>query len=265
MELTTDRRQTPEFSAPDRTAVGPILLACDGSPASAAPFAVARQLAERAGARLVVALEPLSLGVPPFDPSDGATDHHGSHAVPLVVTGHPHHGAMERMTRGETPIGIARTARVPVLSIPPTMQRLPRCVVVGVGLGDAGTRIGAISHALFGDAVAIHLVHVRTAALPRHDREVREEDHAEEADGERAFRHVLGTWRLPADVPVEMHERVGRPGDELLAAARTLEADLLVVGLSLRADGPHLPHRSLASRLYREWPGAVLLVPVNPS
>jgi nucleotide-binding universal stress UspA family protein len=305
MQRTTDRSEARGVAA--RTAPGPIILAADGSPAAAAPFAVARWLAERDGARVEVVsvLEPLNVVVPPIDPPRPAM-HHGvsplserheriqalmrrtlgdarpwpteivfGERVPslarvaterqarLVVTGHTHHGAVERIMRGETPLGIARAARVPVLAVPATMDRLPRCVVVGVGLGDAGTSVGDISHALFGDAVAIHLVHVRTAALPRHEREIREEDHAEEARGEHAFARVLASWRLPPDVPVATHERIGRPEDELLAVARALEADLLVVGLSPRPHAPHLPHRSLAPRLYREWPHALLIVPVD--
>lgn len=307
MQRTTDRNVARGFAAPAPAAPGPIMLAADGSPASAAAFAVVRRLAERDGARVEVVsvLEPMNVVVPPIDPPRPVT-HHGvsrlterheliqelmrrtlgsarpwpteivfGERVPslarvatergarLVVTGHVHHGAMERIMRGETPLGVARAARVPVLAVPATLDRLPRCVVVGVGLGDAGTRVGEISDALFGDAVAIHLVHVRTPALPRHDREVREEDHVEEAKGEHAFARVLASWRLPPDVPVTTHERIGRPEEELLAIARTLEADLLVVGLSPRPDAPHLPHRSLAPRLYREWPHAILIAPVD--
>ena len=181
----------------------------------------------------------------------------------LVVTGHTHHGAVERVARGETPLGIARGARVPVLTVPTTMTRLPHCVVVAVGFGDAGTGIGGIAHALFGDAVTVHLVHVRAPTLPRHERVLREEDSAEEADIERAFERARASWTLPADVSVASHVLIGRPSVELRAFADTVGAELLVAGMTVRESMHYLPHRSLAPWLYREWPGALLVVPVG--
>ena len=38
-------------------------------------------------------------------------------SAPLVVTGRTHHGMVERLLRRETPLGIVRRARVPVLPI----------------------------------------------------------------------------------------------------------------------------------------------------
>lgn len=184
------------------------------------------------------------------------------HAL-LVVTGHTHHGAVERVARGETPLGIARAARVPVLTVPASMRRLPHSVVVAVGFGDAGTGIGGIAHALFGDAIAVHLVHVRAPTLPRHERVLRAEDAAEEADIERAFDRARSAWTLPADVSVASHVLIGRPSSALRAFAESVGADLVVAGLTVRATMHYLPHRSLAPWLYREWPGALLIVPVG--
>lgn len=181
----------------------------------------------------------------------------------VVVTGHTHHGAVERVARGETPLGIARAARVPVLTVPTSMNRLPRCVVVAVGFGDAGTGIGGIEHALFGDAITVHLVHVRAPTLPRQERVLREDDAAEESDIERAFERARAAWTLPADVSVATHVLVGRPTAELRAFADTVGAELVVAGLTVRASMHFLPHRSLAPWLYREWPGALLVVPVG--
>ena len=181
----------------------------------------------------------------------------------LVVTGHTHHGVLERFVRHETPLAIARAACVPVLALPAAMTRLPRGVVVAVGLGDAAVRVSAVPGSLFGDAVAVHLVHVREPALPRHDRAMRQEEEADDRSFEHAFDRARERWRLPADVSAVTRVLVGKPADELRKFAQSVGADLLVVGLSIPGDAPHLPHRSLAARLYREWPHALLLVPIG--
>lgn len=181
----------------------------------------------------------------------------------LVVTGRTRHGAVERVTRGETPLAITRSARVPVLTVPATMTRLPRCVVVAVSFGDAGMGVGGIADALFGDALMVHLVHVRAPTLPRQERVLREDDAAEEADVERAFERARASWALPADVSVSSRVLVGRPSGALRAFAETVSADLVVAGLTVRSGVHYLPHRSLAPWLYREWPGALLVVPVG--
>jgi len=183
--------------------------------------------------------------------------------VPLVVTGHTHHGMVERLVRRETPLGIMRAARVPVLAVPPAMTHLPHVVVVAVELGDAGARLSNVAGALFSDAVAVHLVHVREPALPRHERLLRAEEEADDRAAERAFDRARDGWRLPADVSTVTNVLAGRPAEELQAFARSVGADLIVVGLTVPAHAPPLPHRSLAIRLYREWPLALLLVPIG--
>ncbi|HET9797411.1 MAG TPA: universal stress protein [Gemmatimonadaceae bacterium] len=185
--------------------------------------------------------------------------------APLVVTGHTHHGMVERLVRRETPLGIARAARVPVLAVPPAMTHLPRSVVVAVELGDAGAHVSDVAGALFSEAVAVHLAHVREPALPRHERVLRAEEEADDRAVERAFERARAGWRLPADVSTVTHVLVGKPSEALQEFAASVAADLVVVGLTVAAHAAALPHRSLAARLYREWPKALLLVPIGGS
>jgi nucleotide-binding universal stress UspA family protein len=58
---------------------------------------------------------------------------------------------------------------------------------------------------------------------------------------------------------------VGKPSEALQEFAASVAADLVVVGLTVAAHAAALPHRSLAARLYREWPKALLLVPIGGS
>jgi nucleotide-binding universal stress UspA family protein len=197
------------------------------------------------------------------DPIPSVVQVAAERVVPLVVTGHTQHGVVERLVRRETPLGIARAARVPVLAVPPTMTHLPHSVVVAVELGDAGARLSNVAGALFSDAVAIHLVHVREPALPRHERVLRAEEEADDRALERAFERARAGWRLPADVSTVTNVLVGKPAEALQHFAKSVAADLVVVGLTVPAHAPLLPHRSLAVRLYREWPLALLLVPIG--
>ena len=183
--------------------------------------------------------------------------------APLIVTGHTHHGVVERLIRRETPLAIAHAAGVPVLAVPPMVAHLPHSVVVAVELGAAGAHLHDVAGALFSDAVAVHLVHVREPALPRHERDVRRQEETDDRAFERAFERASAGWRLPADVSTATHVLMGRPADELLTFARSVDADLIVVGSSPPTHVPSLPHRSLAARLYREWPQALLLVPIG--
>ena len=186
--------------------------------------------------------------------------------VQLVVTGRTHHGPVERLVRGETPLAIARATGVPVLAVPPAMSRLPRCVVVAVGLGDAGAEVGSVARALFRDAVAVHLVHVSAPPLPRHERVLRADDVAEDTAIEHAFEHARMAWQLPADVSTASHVLMGDPYRELVSFVDAADADLVVVGLPLHGRTPTLPHlasRALVSRFYRRSTRALLIVPVG--
>jgi nucleotide-binding universal stress UspA family protein len=181
----------------------------------------------------------------------------------LVVTGHVHHGVVERVVRGETPLGVVRAGRVPVLAVPEAMTRLPRCVVVAVEHGSAAAALAPMARMLFSDAVEVHLVHVRPPALALYERERREEDDAYVHAMERSFASARRGWALPADVSVTTHVRVGRPADGLSEYADAVGADLLVVGIAVHAASPHFPGRELAVRLFHGSPRAMLLVPVE--
>jgi nucleotide-binding universal stress UspA family protein len=134
---------------------------------------------------------------------------------------------------------------------------------VAVGLGDAGKGLNRVTDALFGDAIAVHLVHVREPELPRHERVLRQEEEAEDRAVERAFDRAREGWRLPGDVSTVTRVLVGRPAEELRKFAESAGADLLVVGVAASAHLPHAPHRCLAPWLYHLWRQALLLVPIG--
>lgn len=181
----------------------------------------------------------------------------------LVVTGLVHHGRIERTMRRETPLGVIRSVGVPVLAVPPSMTRLPRCVVVAVGKGDAVALLGTIAQPLLSDAVVIHLVHVKPHEPILYERESREDDDDYEEAMQQVFAEIRLSPDLPADVPIESHILVGRSTKELLDFAETSGADLLVVGFSPRSLLQHVSAGRMATRLFRGASCAVLLVPAK--
>lgn len=181
----------------------------------------------------------------------------------LIITGRVPHGFIERSMRRETPLALVRAASIPVLAVPEHTTRLPRCVVVAVGIGQASALSEPSAHGLLDDAVAIHLVHVRPRTAPEFIPENREDSLVEEDEIQAAFTAAKAQWSLPADVSIETHELVGRPVAALLAFAKTVDADLLVVGRALQSRPAFLPSQDLATLLYRHTTIAMLIVPVE--
>ena len=69
-------------------------------------------------------------------------------------------------------------------------------------------------------------------------------------DGLETFRELAGAWHS------RLHVRAGRPGEEIVALAGEIEADLVVVG----RFGAHERHGSLATRIVEAAPCPTLVV-----
>jgi nucleotide-binding universal stress UspA family protein len=85
-------------------------------------------------------------------------------------------------------------------------------------------------------------------------------------DLEAAGQEVLQRRRnqLPPDMPVETFEREGRPADELLAAARAWQADLIVMGAHAHSRLERLLLSSTTAAVVEHAPCPVLTVPTHP-
>lgn len=177
----------------------------------------------------------------------------------LIVTGMAHHGALARIIRRDTPLAVVNGASVPVLAVPKELTHLPRQIVIAVNTGAAVREAGALGTSLMRDAVAVHLVHVKPQRPVYYEPASREADEEEEEAIRRDFAAVRAALHLPADVPVETHIYTGQLYDRLLAFAREVDAELIVVGHSPKLR--LLPSRGLTARILRTAPCAVLLAP----
>jgi nucleotide-binding universal stress UspA family protein len=242
-----------------RQDLGPVVVASDGSEASAGGLIIAQDLACALGTSLEVmsVLAPTNELPPPprtaaAPPPGGATrirdrrerlrllcDHAltgqpsyttrilfgdvassiaraaESRGARLVVTGRVFHRRIDRATRVETPLAIARTGGVPVLAVPMT-ARLPRRVVVAVGEGESAASLAGTARALFRDALVI-----------------------------------------------ETHDAAGDGGVTIAGFACTAGADLLVVGQVHESPGCCQPIADLATQMFHMLPCAILVVPME--
>jgi nucleotide-binding universal stress UspA family protein len=185
------------------------------------------------------------------------------HRARLVVTGRVAHGRIERAIRRETPLAVARSGPVPVLSVPSATSRLPRVVVVAVGNGHSASRLGPVAPALFHDAVEVHLVSVEPLVPTPWETEARAEEKERTHLAQRTFVDVMASWKLPADVPIATHILTGDESSALLSFVTNVGADLLVVGAAQRRHGVHLPATDMATKLYRAASCSILLIPVQ--
>lgn len=185
-----------------------------------------------------------------------------SHAG-LVITGMRHHGRLDRiMLRGDTPLAIARSARVPVLTVPVALARLPRVALIAVDLDEASVTAARAARPLLGEVEKVYVVHVRNLSTGSSSPAA----HAWEAFYEKftadTFSRVVEALGLPAGTAVERRTLTGHPVDELLEFAQFAGVELIVTGyrkrlLLDRMSGP----RSVAERVYRGARCAVMLVP----
>lgn len=178
----------------------------------------------------------------------------------LVVTGLPHHGHRDRLLlRGDTPLGIARVARAPVLVVPDRVSHLPRVVLIASDLDDTSIHAARLARPLLREATHVYVVHVRRLGLAPTDPAW---EHVDARLTTEHMGHLVAALDLPPHVAVDTRTLTGHPVAELLDFAEEVRAELVVAGyrkrlLLDRLTGP----RSIAERVYRGTPCAMLLVP----
>lgn len=178
----------------------------------------------------------------------------------LVITGLQHHGHRDRLLlRGDTPLGIARVARTPVLVVPDRVSHLPRIVLIATDLDETSVNAARTARPLLTEATHVYVVHVRRIGMAPMDPAW---EHVEAKLTTDHLARMVAALDLPATVHVDTRTLTGHPVAELLELAEEVRAELIVAGyrkrlLLDRLTGP----RSIAERVYRGTPCAMLLVP----
>lgn len=184
-------------------------------------------------------------GVVPIEVGEAARETNAQ----MIVTGLRHRGRVDRLLRGETPLGILNEAHVPTLVVPAGVPRLPRTVVVAVDLGDPSVDAASYARPLLTGAAAVYLVHVELEydlVPPR----TPDADRAYRVAVERAFDRVTAALELPAHVHVERKVFAGSVANELLDFAEYAKVELIVTGHRRRSLVERIFSGSTATRLF---------------
>lgn len=178
----------------------------------------------------------------------------------LIVCGLGHHDLLDRLFGGETALHALRLARTPILAVPPTFRDLPRRVVVAMDFSAPSINAARQALRVVDTARNIWLVHVAPTLEVQHEAFNAWMKMFGEGIGP-AFDRAKAEIGLSESVIVESVPLKGKPTKELLAFARSNQADLIITG----SRGAGLIDRilvgSTATGILRGAECAVLAVP----
>jgi nucleotide-binding universal stress UspA family protein len=179
----------------------------------------------------------------------------------IVVMGAAPHDRFGHVVSGHRAGQLLVAAPCPILSVPPTMTALPRCILAAVDFGPSSTR--AVQAALLvasGGVIALtHVVPppVRPAALNI----IAPEDLA--VDVHALFDDVIdeiGSY-VPDGVNLETRMITGDTVDGILSTAAHVGADLIVLGTHGRGMWSRVTLGSVAQRVLHRAPLPVMVAP----
>ena len=184
----------------------------------------------------------------------------------LIVLGAAPHQRLNRIIAGERAVHVLRASPVPVLSVPPGFSSLPKNVVVGIDFAPASVRAAMTALLLVAEGGTLTLLHVLSPLLA--DAPLRDVEGRDPSD---AVQTLFGRLRdelrpyTSENVTIETRIKTDYDIDGIIAAASSLDADLVAVG----THGPRLLERlfvgSVASSVVHAAPQAVLAVPPPPA
>ena len=147
----------------------------------------------------------------------------------LIVLGVGHHELLDRLFGSETALHTLRQARTPVFAVPPRFNAMPRRIVVATDFTMASVAAARSALALFDSIEFVHLLHVSPPIELQPDAFAAWMSVFGEGI-EPAFERVKAEIGLPESVKLETTTKVGKPSREVLAFARSVNADMIVTG-----------------------------------
>lgn len=180
----------------------------------------------------------------------------------MIIVGAAPHQRVNRMVAGQRAVQVLRASRVPVLSVPPGFETLPRNILAAIDFSPASIRAAQTGLLFLGNGGTLTLLHVLSPLLgdaPLRDIAGRTPTDTVQALFARA-RSELQPY-VPDHVTIETRVRIDDDADGIVHCANSIDADLVVVG----THGPRLLERvflgSVASSVVHSAAQAVLAVP----
>ena len=177
----------------------------------------------------------------------------------LIILGMNRHGLVGRMLGEETASEAARLSSRPILVASPKMERLPKRVIVAMGLNAAGMQSAPKLVSMFDDAPSISCVHVK----PRSEfmgidwAEFDSEYELAMKDRFREIEENLEAANMRADLVVLN----GDASRELAEFADYSKAELIIVGIRRRSGKARAIGGRMAARLMRSASCSILVLP----
>jgi nucleotide-binding universal stress UspA family protein len=182
----------------------------------------------------------------------------------VIVMGLRPHGAMERIARDETTLGVLRHSATPVLAIREEVTVLPRRMVSGIDFSRAS--VAAARAALdIADAAGAHLtlVHIDRSSEPDADADGQTVVHEMGVTGALSHiqQYLIRTAPDSHGVTIDTAVLSGQPSEVLLSYAKTEGAELVAIASHRHSQIHRLMLGSVADDLARDAGCSLLIVP----
>ena len=180
----------------------------------------------------------------------------------MIVAGAAPHQRLSRIVAGERAVHVLRASRVPVLSVPPGFEALPKNILAAIDFSPASIRAAQTALLFLGNGGTLTLLHVLSPLLG--DAPLRDIAGRNPVDTiQTLFARVRAELQpfVPDNVTIETRVRTEDDADGIVGCANSIGADMIVVG----THGPRLLERvflgSVASSVVHSAAQAVLAVP----
>ena len=178
------------------------------------------------------------------------------HTVDLIVLGLGTHHLLDRALGHETALQLVQLACTPVLAVPAAMASIPRRVVVAMDFSPTSIASARLCATWLVQGDALQLVHVTSTRHGGMSPELR-------AAAEGALGAIATQIPVPVGVTVEEIVVQGAPAAQLLDLAAARNADLIALGSHGYGIWKRLTIGSVASKVMRLSPKAVLVTPIS--
>lgn len=178
----------------------------------------------------------------------------------LIVVGLGSHHLIDRALGGETALHLAQVAATPVLAVPADATTIPHRAMVALDFSPTSLLAArTVAHWLQpGDA--IHLVHVVAPDdFAPHARAAANTDESAVA----RLGQAAASLRVATHAGIDTSQIAGDPARALLECAHEIDADLIALGSHGYGIWKRLLLGSVASKIIRLSPRAVLVAPVG--
>jgi nucleotide-binding universal stress UspA family protein len=192
------------------------------------------------------------------DPADVIARAAAETNASLIVAGLGRHNIIDRVFSGETVLRLVRSASTPVLAIGPEFV-IPRTVVVGLDFSENSVHAAQLALCFVGHGATVYLMNV----APRPDLLVM-------VAGGPAIYHehamarmseFITRFEIPAGVHVQPVVRQGDAAAQILEYAAATQAGMIAVGTRGQGLIARMLIGSVATKIIRGSPIAVLTLP----